>query len=255
MLRGETPAGEHGDGLLPGGVGRQEVIVRHVLRDVDVDGLEDEGGAVDVELHVGDGPVIVPDVLVRERDGAAFLESGDDSPADADTVNQVSMEFDEVEGRLIDPDCAVDGGADAGFNVRRGVVRGGDEGLGQQGANRDRLVSRRGGEEGVRRSLNEAGCGGMVRTRGGSRAGRTGRCGSSSCRSSGQDRAVVDLDVLFLGTAGSAPTAQRGLPATLVRLGGEDQSFTCADVRGAAGARPGGWLARGGPLSCCARSP
>ena len=30
-----------------------------------------------------------------------------------------------------------------------------------------------------------------------------------------------DLDVLFLGTAGSAPTAGRGLPATLVRRGGD----------------------------------
>src|SRR4029079_794503 len=44
-----------------------------------------------------------------------------------------------------------------------------------------------------------------------------------------QDRAVVDLDVLFLGTAGSAPTAQRGLPATLVRLGGDRLLFDCGE--------------------------
>ena len=38
-----------------------------------------------------------------------------------------------------------------------------------------------------------------------------------------------DLDVLFLGTAGSAPTAGRGLPATLVRRGGERILFDCGE--------------------------
>src|ERR687895_22167 len=35
----------------------------------------------------------------------------------------------------------------------------------------------------------------------------------------------MDLDVLFVGTAGSAPTARRGLPATLVRRGGDRLLF------------------------------
>jgi ribonuclease Z len=39
----------------------------------------------------------------------------------------------------------------------------------------------------------------------------------------------VDLDVLFLGTAGSAPTARRGLPATLVRRGGDRLLFDCGE--------------------------
>jgi ribonuclease Z len=39
----------------------------------------------------------------------------------------------------------------------------------------------------------------------------------------------VDLDVLFLGTAGSAPTALRGLPATLVRRGGDRLLFDCGE--------------------------
>jgi ribonuclease Z len=39
----------------------------------------------------------------------------------------------------------------------------------------------------------------------------------------------VDLDVLFVGTAGSAPTARRGLPATLVRRGGERLLFDCGE--------------------------
>lgn len=39
----------------------------------------------------------------------------------------------------------------------------------------------------------------------------------------------MDLDVLFLGTAGSAPTAQRALPATLVRRGGERLLFDCGE--------------------------
>ncbi|HEU0024660.1 MAG TPA: ribonuclease Z [Thermoleophilaceae bacterium] len=39
----------------------------------------------------------------------------------------------------------------------------------------------------------------------------------------------MDLDVLFLGTAGSAPTARRGLPATLVRRGGERLLFDCGE--------------------------
>ena len=38
-----------------------------------------------------------------------------------------------------------------------------------------------------------------------------------------------DLDVLFLGTAGSAPTAGRGLPATLVRRGGDRMLFDCGE--------------------------
>ena len=39
----------------------------------------------------------------------------------------------------------------------------------------------------------------------------------------------MDLDVLFVGTAGSAPTAGRGLPATLVRRGGERLLFDCGE--------------------------
>jgi ribonuclease Z len=39
----------------------------------------------------------------------------------------------------------------------------------------------------------------------------------------------VDLDVIFIGTAGSAPTASRGLPATLVRRGGERLLFDCGE--------------------------
>ena len=39
----------------------------------------------------------------------------------------------------------------------------------------------------------------------------------------------MDLEVLFVGTAGSAPTARRGLPATLVRRGGERLLFDCGE--------------------------
>src|SRR5881397_3458047 len=39
----------------------------------------------------------------------------------------------------------------------------------------------------------------------------------------------MGLDVLFVGTAGSAPTARRGLPATLVRRGGDRLLFDCGE--------------------------
>jgi ribonuclease Z len=39
----------------------------------------------------------------------------------------------------------------------------------------------------------------------------------------------MDLSVLFLGTAGSVPTARRGLPALLVRRGGERLLFDCGE--------------------------
>jgi len=39
----------------------------------------------------------------------------------------------------------------------------------------------------------------------------------------------MDLDVLFAGTAASAPTARRGLPATLVRRGGDRLLFDCGE--------------------------
>jgi len=39
----------------------------------------------------------------------------------------------------------------------------------------------------------------------------------------------MDLDVVFLGTAASAPTARRGLPALLVRRGGEKLLFDCGE--------------------------
>lgn len=39
----------------------------------------------------------------------------------------------------------------------------------------------------------------------------------------------MDLDVVFLGTSGSTPTAQRALAATLVRRGGERLLFDCAE--------------------------
>jgi ribonuclease Z len=39
----------------------------------------------------------------------------------------------------------------------------------------------------------------------------------------------MDLDVLFVGTAGSAPTARRGLPATLIRRGGDRLLIDCGE--------------------------
>ena len=39
----------------------------------------------------------------------------------------------------------------------------------------------------------------------------------------------MDLDVLFVGTAGSAHSARRGLPATLVRRGGDRLLFDCGE--------------------------
>ena len=39
----------------------------------------------------------------------------------------------------------------------------------------------------------------------------------------------MDLDVLFLGTAGSSPSPQRGLPATLLRRGGDRLLFDCGE--------------------------
>src|SRR5512132_1070792 len=42
-------------------------------------------------------------------------------------------------------------------------------------------------------------------------------------------RSDVDLDVVFLGTSGSAPTAQRAPAATLVRRGGDRLLFDCGE--------------------------
>jgi ribonuclease Z len=39
----------------------------------------------------------------------------------------------------------------------------------------------------------------------------------------------MDLDVVFAGTAGSVPTARRGLPATLIRRGGERILIDCGE--------------------------
>jgi ribonuclease Z len=39
----------------------------------------------------------------------------------------------------------------------------------------------------------------------------------------------MDLDILFIGTAGSAPTARRSLPATIVRRGGDRLLFDCGE--------------------------
>jgi ribonuclease Z len=39
----------------------------------------------------------------------------------------------------------------------------------------------------------------------------------------------MEIDVLFLGTAGSAPTRARGLPAVLIRCGGEQLLFDCGE--------------------------
>ena len=43
------------------------------------------------------------------------------------------------------------------------------------------------------------------------------------------DRPQVDLDLVFLGTSGSAPTARRSPPALLVRRGGERLLFDCGE--------------------------
>jgi ribonuclease Z len=47
--------------------------------------------------------------------------------------------------------------------------------------------------------------------------------------SAGLQSAAVELDVVFLGTSGSMPTAKRALSATLVRRGGDRLLFDCAE--------------------------
>src|SRR5581483_6548082 len=39
----------------------------------------------------------------------------------------------------------------------------------------------------------------------------------------------MDLSIFFVGTAGSAPTARRGLPSLLVRRGGDRIMFDCGE--------------------------
>src|SRR3954470_14486613 len=39
----------------------------------------------------------------------------------------------------------------------------------------------------------------------------------------------MHLSLVFVGTAGSAPTARRGLPATLLRRGGDRLLFDCGE--------------------------
>src|SRR4249919_2361224 len=43
------------------------------------------------------------------------------------------------------------------------------------------------------------------------------------------ESAAVELDVVFLGTSGSMPTAKRALSATLVRRGGDRLLFDCSE--------------------------
>src|SRR5215208_22688 len=52
---------------------------------------------------------------------------------------------------------------------------------------------------------------------------------ASSTSGSTSENTPVDLDVMFIGTAGSAPTAGRGLPAILVRRGGDRLLFDCGE--------------------------
>src|SRR5436305_5922131 len=42
-------------------------------------------------------------------------------------------------------------------------------------------------------------------------------------------RCAMDLSLFFLGTAGSVPTARRGMPALLVRRGGDRLLFDCGE--------------------------
>ena len=45
----------------------------------------------------------------------------------------------------------------------------------------------------------------------------------------------MDLSIFFAGTAGSVPTARRGLPATLLRRGSDKILVDCGDSRVAVG--------------------
>jgi ribonuclease Z len=58
---------------------------------------------------------------------------------------------------------------------------------------------------------------------------RAGRIEAEVTIAAHLESGVVDLDVVFLGTSGSAPTAQRGLSAILVRRGGERLLFDCGE--------------------------
>ena len=57
-----------------------------------------------------------------------------------------------------------------------------------------------------------------------------GRCADHLVARRGADGApTVDLSLFFAGTAGSVPTARRGLPALLLRAGGDRLLFDCGE--------------------------
>src|SRR5262245_21440267 len=56
-----------------------------------------------------------------------------------------------------------------------------------------------------------------------------GALGLAPSRGTLSQHRAMDLDVLFLGTAGSSPSPQRGLPATLVRRGGDRLLIDCGE--------------------------
>src|SRR5213082_691141 len=60
-------------------------------------------------------------------------------------------------------------------------------------------------------------------------AGTHRRAGIRDDRAGLTDWRSVDLSVFFVGTAGSIPTARRGLPALLVRRGGHRILFDCVE--------------------------
>src|SRR4051794_21187407 len=60
-------------------------------------------------------------------------------------------------------------------------------------------------------------------------AGDGARRAASAISTATTLRAAMDLSLFFAGTAGSAPTARRGLPALLVRRGGDRVLFDCGE--------------------------
>src|SRR4029078_2061287 len=72
-------------------------------------------------------------------------------------------------------------------------------------------------------------CACALRQRGGRVSGAERGPGTPAASGRRYARGRMDLSLFFAGTAGSVPTARRGLPATLLRRGGDRLLFDCGE--------------------------
>lgn len=110
---------EHLDSFVIVEVARDGEVVRHLLGEMDVEGLHEESFSGEVELHAAQLPIVGAHFGLLKEDRSSLVEVADDAPAEIDIGDELSVQASEAFLGFFDPHLACHATQNSRFGIGR----------------------------------------------------------------------------------------------------------------------------------------